>query len=795
MTIFRGLSGKFLIPYGLTLLFGVWTYFTISNMLEYESLQKNFLDIKLDVLELRKHEKDFLARAYKDANFINTGQNQYLSAHSSIALHLKHRLDSLEDQGKIAEEQAQEAQKLLSNYTALFNELAGQIQTKGFKDDGLVGKLRAAIHAVENANVNYDRAYMLMLRRHEKDFFLRSDLQYLEKFHKATDDFRQHLNRTVNNISQRNKLLGLLTTYEKHFTEVVEIQKAIGLTEEDGLHGELRAAIHQMVPYLDAFIANNQARIEHKQRISLLSLIGFFLVIVLVGVFILTVHIRKITRNINLINHNALQLSVGEFPTKRRVNSRDELGQAHHALNKLTDGLIAKTQFAEDIRSGRLDTSVDLLGNQDLLGAALLEMRDNLATVVNNVHMAIEQAGKEGNLQVRIDLSNRRGAWLELSKAINHLLDSFSEPFMHINNIANALAHGDLTQRYQGEARGDIRHTTENINKGLDKVQSLLTEIAARAVELGQSSAELTSSSHEMKFNTTEIASAVSQLSNGSAHQLNKVDEASGLIEQVFAYSNTTDDISKLIHDTALQGLETSEKGASVVNNFTATINTIAVTSQSTRQLMDSLVVRSKEIDRALKVIAELSAQTNLLALNAAIEAAQAGSAGRGFAVVADEIRKLAESSKASTREIEQVVKDIQKETRETGVAIQQMDEHVKAGHTASKNATRAFEENANMARKTVALTEQILEAAGKQKGDLEHVVRITESVVVIAEQSATGTEEIASSTSELSQGMNLFSEKFDRLAYIASSLEDGLAHFNLSSPDTAQRNQEAIYE
>lgn len=506
-----------------------------------------------------------------------------------------------------------------------------------------------------------------------------------------------------------------------------------------------------------------------------------------IGLILLSMVILRISNGIttSIESSNSLlkNLALGNLDQNKKlvVNSNDELGQMANSVNVLVDELNKKAVFSIEVGKGNLDSKFEVASDQDSLGLSLLKMRDNLKNVLDETNAVVHRAGSDGDLSARIDSVGKQGGWKDLTESINNLLISVSTPVMAVNKIVNAMAEGDLSQRFSEDAHGDMERLSNNLNKALESLNDLLSSIAGNADVIDESSADMRVVSEEMNTNTREIASAISEMSNGAQTQVSKVDESSNLVEGILRSSTEMGERAETINEAAKKGVSSSEKGLEMVNKVVFNMTDISEYSTKTQESIQVLTERSTEITRVLGVITEIASQTNLLALNAAIEAAQAGDAGRGFAVVAEEIRKLAEDSRNSAKEIEKLVKDVQTDTTEAAKVIDIMGSSVKNGEQASKEASEVFKEIAETSDKTFSHSQEILQATKLQVKDINEVVTITENVVVIAEETAAGTEQVASSATELSSGMTGYTEKSQKLADVANQLKERLRKFNLS--------------
>lgn len=452
-------------------------------------------------------------------------------------------------------------------------------------------------------------------------------------------------------------------------------------------------------------------------------------------------------------------------------------------ITEFTVGLRSISTFVEHLRNGNFEEDFKMFGGGEigqLIEENLLTLRDTLNYILSDINNAVQRAGVEGDLSVRLDMDGKLGSWKTLAESINSLILSFAEPMLEFNEIIKLMADGDLTSQFQMSAKGEVKQMGDALNLALENMNNLLSQIQESIKVVADSSSNMLAKSDSVKNNANEVASAISQMAKGAQDQALKTDESSKLVNQVMETSNDMEEKADGIFVTAEKGQNRSDNGLKVVSNMVENMSEISTSANLTSDSINVLTQRAEEIARTLNVITDIAAQTNLLALNAAIEAARAGDAGRGFAVVAEEIRKLAEDSRKSAVDIEKIIGDVQKDTQSAGKAIETMTTSVKEGNKATREAEGIFQEIATANEQTLNYSKEIKHSTTEQKESIEYVVKNIEQIVVVAEETAAGTQQVASTSQQLNASMEEITLSSNQLAEIATELQSGIKKFKL---------------
>jgi len=269
---------------------------------------------------------------------------------------------------------------------------------------------------------------------------------------------------------------------------------------------------------------------------------------------------------------------------------------------------------------------------------------------------------------------------------------------------------------------GNLRGIVGHLSSTSDQVASAATQLHANAEQMATTSEEVASQSGTVATAGEEMAAT----SGDIALTCNRAAEASQ------------------------QASNVAKEGGLVVSRTVEVMGKIAEKVQLSARTVESLGERSDQIGAIVGTIEDIADQTNLLALNAAIEAARAGEQGRGFAVVADEVRALAERTTRATREISEMIKTIQSETKG---AVGTMDEGVREVESGTAEAAKSGEALREILEQVDAVTlqvGQIATAAEEQTATTSEISSNIMQMTEIVQQTARGAQDSSQAASAL---------------------------------------------
>ena len=460
------IRGKLLLAFSsilvLSCLLAFLSFRTINKVDAYKSLieKSETLTIYTQALEIAITE--FSYEEFKTKEFLTDGKSNSLESfrnNYAKAIELLKDIKSIpwltdqKPQSQLATIQVQ-----LNQINLIFSALTKKLKERGFKDLGLEGSLRKAIHKVEKANFKYDKAELLTLRKQEKDFLLRKDVKYQVDFNKSISDFLAKAVKTAD-----METLELIARYRDDFNKLVETETEIGLTESSGMRGNLRNGIMAVRPMINDFnfYVTEQSNRLSNQALTFLAIIVFAQISI--GIFLAVVYSTKLSRPVKEINSAVQSLASGSYPEKMKVDTNDEMGQTKSGFNQFIERLQTATRFAETLGKGNLQIQYDENFKEDVLAGALITMQLKLREAEeqkSKINWANEGGAKFNDILKREDIGlDALGD--EILRFLIHYIQA-NQGALYIRNGADA----DLLERISSYAYGKKKFVDQQIHIG-----------------------------------------------------------------------------------------------------------------------------------------------------------------------------------------------------------------------------------------------------------------------------------------------------------------------------------------
>ena len=313
---------------------------------------------------------------------------------------------------------------------------------------------------------------------------------------------------------------------------------------------------------------------------------------------------------------------------------------------------------------------------------------------------------------------------------------SIAGPLSQVIITMSQVAAGDLTAHSDINSRDEMGQLSAEINEMVEKLRATISQISTTSTQVAAASDSLHSTADRIATGSEEVAAQAGTVATAG--------------EEMSATSGDIAQNCQMAAEGAQRASQAASDGAAVVEKTVNVMGQIAEKVQESARTVESLGARSDQIGAIIGTIEDIADQTNLLALNAAIEAARAGEQGRGFAVVADEVRALAERTTRATKEIGEMIKAIQRETKGAVIAMEQGVQQVESGTIEAAKSGQALQDILAQVNDVAMQVNQIATAAEEQTATTSEISNNMQQITEVVQQTSQGAHESATAAAQL---------------------------------------------
>ncbi|MGC1307629.1 MAG: methyl-accepting chemotaxis protein [Phormidesmis sp.] len=416
------------------------------------------------------------------------------------------------------------------------------------------------------------------------------------------------------------------------------------------------------------------------------------------------------------------------------------------------------TQPKDTVSSGLVPAAASgatagLISFGSILGLGYLLERRTRETV-NDLQVCINQVSR-GDLNARTTILTR-DEFGQLSESFNQMVSAISTTTHEAQRKAQEQeqAKEDLQRQVirllddvEGAARGDLTVKAEvtadvlgavadSFNLTIENLREIVKQVSVAARQVSQGSTENEAFARSLSADALRQAEEL-------AVTLNSVQVMTDSIQRVAESAREAEEVARSASETALRGGEAVERTVAGILDIR---ETVADTTRKVKRLAES----SQEISKIVALISQIASRTNLLALNASIEAARAGEAGRGFAIVADEVRQLADRAAKASKEIEQIVLQIQSETGGVMTAMEEGTQQVIEGTRLAEQAKQSLDDIIQVSNRIDVLVRSITADTVEQTETSRAVAQVMQSVELTAQETSQESQRVSGSLQNL---------------------------------------------